>query len=153
GHTSDKDTKTQPDKTQPQAPTAADITTESPSVQGKTEPGPTITVNIPGHESITGIVHDKGNYVIELPMVLNGGEEVPIIATDKVGKVSSETKKTVTDITAPVKPSVNGVRSIDKEATGQAQPGSEVTVHFPDGTTSKATADRDGNYSVEVPDS
>ena len=153
GNTSDKATTTVADKTAPDAPTADDITSESPSVKGKAEPGSTITVNIPGHDPITGTVDDNGNYEIDLPKDLQGGEEVTITATDKDGNVSSETKKTVTDTTAPVKPSVNGVSSTDKEVTGQAEPGSEVTVHFPDGTTSKATADRDGNYSVEVPDS
>ncbi len=153
GNTSDKATTTVADKTAPDAPTADDITSESPSVKGKAEPGSTITVNIPGHDPITGTVDDNGNYEIDLPKDLQGGEEVTITATDKDGNVSSETKKTVTDTTAPVKPSVNGVSSTDKEVTGQAEPGSEVTVHFPDGTTSKATADQDGNYSVEVPDS
>ena len=153
GNTSDKATTTVADKTAPDAPTADDITSESPSVKGKAEPGSTITVNMPGHDPITGTVDDNGNYEIDLPKDLQGGEEVTIRATDKDGNVSSETKKTVTDTTAPVKPSVNGVSSTDKEVTGQAEPGSEVTVHFPDGTTSKATADRDGNYSVEVPDS
>ena len=153
GNTSDKATTTVADKTAPDAPTADDITSESPSVKGKAEPVSTITVNMPGHDPITGTVDDNGNYEIDLPKDLQGGEEVTIRATDKDGNVSSETKKTVTDTTAPVKPSVNGVSSTDKEVTGQAEPGSEVTVHFPDGTTSKATADRDGNYSVEVPDS
>ncbi|WP_340578929.1 Ig-like domain-containing protein, partial [Staphylococcus aureus] len=34
---------------------------------------------------------------------------------------------------------------------GTAEPGSEVTVTFPDGTTATGTADDQGNYTIEIP--
>ena len=49
-------------------------------------------------------------------------------------------------------PTVVGVNSTDKEVTGTAEPGSEVTVHFPDNKTGTATADDNGNYTVKIPD-
>ena len=152
GNTSDKTTTTVADKTAPDAPTASDVTSEDDAITGKAEPGSEVTVNIPGHDPITGTADDEGNYNIDLPKDLQGGEEITVTAKDKDGNVSGETKKTVSDKTAPSKPSVEGVNSTDKEVTGKAEPGSEVTVHFPDGTTSTGKADDEGNYTVEIPD-
>ncbi|WP_206169776.1 Ig-like domain-containing protein, partial [Staphylococcus argensis] len=152
GNTSDKATTTVADKTAPDAPTADDITSEDNAIKGKAEPGSEVTVNIPGHDPIKGTADNDGNYSIELPKDLQGGEEITVTAKDKDGNVSGETKKTVTDATAPDKPSVRGVNSTDKEITGTAEPGSTVTVTFPDGTTSTGTADDDGNYTVKIPD-
>ena len=152
GNTSDKATTTVADKTAPDAPTANDVNSEDDAIKGKAEPGSEVTVNIPGHDPITGTADDEGNYNIDLPKDLQGGEEITVTAKDKDGNVSGETKKTVTDATAPNKPSVKGVNSTDKEVTGTAEPGSTVTVKFPDGTTSTGTADDDGNYTVKIPD-
>ncbi len=152
GNTSDKATTTVADKTAPDAPTANDVNSEDDTIKGKAEPGSEVTVNIPGHDPITGTADDEGNYSIDLPKDLQGGEEITVTAKDKDGNVSGETKKTVTDATAPNKPSVKGVNSTDKEVTGTAEPGSTVTVKFPDGTTSTGTADDDGNYIVKIPD-
>ncbi|MBX8994137.1 YSIRK-type signal peptide-containing protein [Staphylococcus pettenkoferi] len=152
GNTSDKATTTVADKTAPDAPTAEDVNSEDDAIKGKAEPGSEVTVNIPGHDPITGKADDDGNYSIDLPKDLEGGEEITVTAKDKDGNVSGETKKTVTDATASNKPSVKGVNSTDKEVTGTAEPGSTVTVKFPDGTTSTGTADDDGNYIVKIPD-
>ncbi|WP_260979851.1 Ig-like domain-containing protein [Staphylococcus pettenkoferi] len=152
GNTSDKATTTVADKTAPDAPTAEDVNSEDDAIKGKAEPGSEVTVNIPGHDPITGTADDNGNYSIDLPKDLQGGEEITVTAKDKDGNVSGETKKTVTDATAPAKPSVKGVNSTDKEVTGKAEPGSEVTVHFPGNETGTAIADEDGNYTVEIPD-
>ncbi|MDU0447961.1 Ig-like domain-containing protein, partial [Staphylococcus epidermidis] len=48
-------------------------------------------------------------------------------------------------------PVVNGVSSDDTQVTGQAEPGSTVTVTFPDGTTATGKVDEDGNYTIEIP--
>ena len=152
GNTSDATTTTVADKTAPDAPTASDVNSEDKQLTGKAEPGSEVTVNIPGHDPITGTADDEGNYNIDLPKDLQGGEEITVTAKDKDGNVSGETKKTVTDATAPNKPSVEGVNSTDKEVTGTAEPGSEVTVHFPGNKTGTAIADEDGNYTVEIPD-
>ncbi|MCE3315393.1 Ig-like domain-containing protein, partial [Staphylococcus aureus] len=37
------------------------------------------------------------------------------------------------------------------QVTGQAEPGSTVTVTFPDGTTATGTADDQGNYTIDIP--
>src|SRR5699024_5093691 len=48
-------------------------------------------------------------------------------------------------------PTVNEVTSEDKTIRGTAEPGSTVTITFPDGTTATGTADDEGNYTIEIP--
>ncbi|WP_421258977.1 inverse autotransporter beta domain-containing protein [Aeromonas sp. 600886] len=60
----------------------------------------------------------------------------------------------IDDATVPGAPTltVTDSNGDDKpEATGKAEPGSTVTITWPDGTTSTTTADEDGNYSLEAP--
>src|SRR5699024_12246151 len=57
----------------------------------------------------------------------------------------------VKDITAPAAPTVNEVTSEDTTIGGTAEPGSTVTVTFPDGKTATGTADDQGNYTIEIP--
>ncbi|WP_436856021.1 Ig-like domain-containing protein, partial [Staphylococcus caeli] len=39
----------------------------------------------------------------------------------------------------------------DTTISGTAEPGSTVTVTFPDGTTATGTADDEGNYTIDIP--
>src|SRR5699024_8115276 len=96
---------------------------------------------------------DQGNYTIEIPtnVDLKGGENIVVTATDKDGNKSEETTTTVKDTTAPSAPTVNGVTSEDTTIGGTAEPGSTVTVTFPDGKTATGTADSEGNYTIEMP--
>ncbi|PNZ10083.1 hypothetical protein CD106_12905, partial [Staphylococcus xylosus] len=76
----------------------------------------------------------QGNYTIEIPskVDLNGGEPIRVVSEDKDGNVSLETTTTVVDTTAPEAPTVNEVTSEDTTVSGTAEPGSTVTVTFPD---------------------
>ncbi|MFL1422845.1 Ig-like domain-containing protein, partial [Staphylococcus ureilyticus] len=96
---------------------------------------------------------DEGNYTIDIPsnVDLEGGEPIKVVATDKDGNTSEEATTTVTDTTAPESPTVEEVTSEDTQISGTAEPGSEVTVTFPDGTTATGTADSEGNYTVDIP--
>ncbi|HFI0520891.1 TPA: Ig-like domain-containing protein, partial [Streptococcus suis] len=58
---------------------------------------------------------------------------------------------TPADKTAPAAPVVNAPKEGDTTVTGTAEPGSTVTVNFPDGSTATTTADENGNYTVDVP--
>ncbi|HHK3652189.1 TPA: Ig-like domain-containing protein, partial [Staphylococcus aureus] len=57
----------------------------------------------------------------------------------------------VTDTTAPDAPTVNDVTSDATQVTGQAEPGSTVTVAFPGGGKASTTADDAGNFIVDIP--
>ncbi|MDK6812316.1 Ig-like domain-containing protein, partial [Lactobacillus jensenii] len=88
-----------------------------------------------------GTTDEDGNYTITIPTNedLKGGEALPVTSTDKAGNTSAPATTTVTDTTAPTAPSVNPVTSDDTQITGKAEPGSTVTVTFPDGTTASGT--------------
>ncbi|MDK4265284.1 Ig-like domain-containing protein [Staphylococcus warneri] len=153
GNTSAPATTTVTDTTAPTAPSVNPVTSDDTQITGKAEPGSTVTVTFPEGTKASGTTDADGNYVIDIPANedLKGGETLPVTATDKAGNQSGETTTTVTDTTAPTAPSVNPVTSDDKTITGKAEPGSTVTVTFPDGTTTTGTADQDGNYVIDIP--
>ena len=129
------------------------MTSEDTTITGTAEPNSTVTVTFPDGTSATAETDADGNYVIDIPSNedLKGGEVLPVTATDKAGNTSDEASTTVTDITAPVVPTVNPVTSEDTTITGKAEPNSTVTVTFPDGTTATGTTDADGNYTIDIP--
>ncbi|MEX3496290.1 Ig-like domain-containing protein [Staphylococcus warneri] len=153
GNTSAPATTTVTDTTAPTAPSVNPVTSDDTQITGKAEPGSTVTVTFPDGTKASGTTDADGNYVIDIPANedLKGGETLPVTATDKAGNQSGETTTTVTDTTAPTAPSVNPVTRDDKTITGKAEPGSTVTVTFPDGTTTTGTADQDGNYVIDIP--
>ena len=101
---------------------------------------------------LLGTADDQGNYTIDVPsnVDLNGGEEIQVKATDNRGRDSVTVTTTATDVTAPDAPTV-GIRCDATQVTGQAEPGSTVTVTFPDGTTATGTDDHQGNYTIDIP--
>ncbi|PTU83029.1 hypothetical protein BUZ67_10830 [Staphylococcus pasteuri] len=153
GNTSGEATTTVTDTTAPDAPTVNPVTSDDTQITGKAEPNSTVTVTFPDGTKASGITDADGNYVIDIPANedLKGGEDLPITATDKAGNTSGETKTTVTDTTAPTIPTVNPVTSDDTQIKGKAEPGSTVTVTFPDGTTATGTTDAEGNYVIDIP--
>ncbi|RXS24859.1 hypothetical protein ER611_09335, partial [Streptococcus pyogenes] len=122
-------------------------------ITGKAEPGSTVTVTFPDGTTASGTTDADGNYVINIPSGedLKGGETLPVTATDKDGNKSEPATTVVTDTTAPTVQSVNPVTSDDTQITGKAEPGSTVTVTFPDGNTASGTTDADGNYVINIP--
>ncbi|XVL26328.1 Ig-like domain-containing protein [Staphylococcus equorum] len=141
------------DTTAPAAPTVNEVTSGDTQLTGTGEPGSTITVKFPDGSVVTGTVDNQGNYVIDLPVdkKLNGNEELVVTSTDSSGNVSRETKVTVKDATAPARPTVNKVTSGDTKVTGTGEPGSTITVKFPNGTIVTGRADNQGNYVINVP--
>ncbi|PNZ73739.1 Ig-like domain-containing protein, partial [Mammaliicoccus stepanovicii] len=156
----DKDGNTSPDvqttvkdTTAPTAPTVNPVTSEDKVITGASEPGSTVTVTFPDGTTATGTTDKDGNYTINIPsnVDLVGGEALPVTATDAEGNKSEETTTTVKDTTAPTAPTVKPVTSEDKVITGASEPGSTVTLTFPDGTTATGTTDKDGNYTIDIP--
>ncbi|WP_082587079.1 Ig-like domain-containing protein [Staphylococcus sp. NAM3COL9] len=141
------------DATAPVTPTVNEVPSEGTQVTGTGEAGSTITIKFPDGSVITGTVDDQGNYVIDLPVdkQMNGNEELVITSTDASGNVSPETRLIVTDATAPVAPTVNEVTSEGKQVTGAGEPGSTITVKFPDGSVVTGKVDDQGNYVIDIP--
>ncbi|WP_436862735.1 Ig-like domain-containing protein, partial [Staphylococcus caeli] len=153
GNVSGEATTTVTDTTAPEAPTVNDVTSDDTQISGTAEPGSTVTVTFPDGTTATGTADDAGNYTVEIPanVDLKGGETLNVTSTDKDGNVSGEATTTVTDTTAPEAPTVKDVTSDDTQISGTAEPGSTVTVTFPDGTTGTGTADDEGNYTIDIP--
>ena len=153
GNKSEPATTTVSDKTAPEAPTVNPVTSDDTQITGKAEPNSTVTVTFPDGHTASGTTDADGNYVINIPSSedLKGGETLPVTATDKAGNTSEQASTVVTDTTAPTVPTINPVTSEDKTITGKAEPGSTVTVTFPDGTTATGTTDNNGNYVINIP--
>ncbi|MEJ7464267.1 Ig-like domain-containing protein, partial [Staphylococcus saprophyticus] len=153
GNTSEPASTVVTDTTAPSVPTINPVTSDDTQITGKAEPNSTVTVTFPDGTTATGKTDDNGNYVIDIPSNedLKGGETLPVTATDKDGNTSEPAKTVVTDTTAPSVPTINPVTSEDKTITGKAEPGSTVTVTFPDGTTATGKTDENGNYVIDIP--
>ncbi|MEJ7456344.1 Ig-like domain-containing protein, partial [Staphylococcus warneri] len=153
GNTSEPTTTVVTDTTAPSVPTINPVTSDDTQITGKAEPNSTVTVTFPDGTTTTGKTDENGNYVIDIPSNedLKGGETLPVTATDKDGNTSEPATTVVTDTTAPEAPTVNPVHKGDKTITGKAEPGSTVTITFPDGTTATGKTDENGNYVIDIP--
>ncbi|RIM14327.1 YSIRK signal domain/LPXTG anchor domain surface protein, partial [Staphylococcus cohnii] len=136
GNVSPETKVTVTDATAPAAPTVNEVTSEGTQVTGTGEAGSTITVKFPDGSVVTGTVDNQGNYAIDLPVdkKLNGNEELVVTSTDDSGNVSPETRLTVKDTTAPDAPTVKEVTSEASQVSGTGEPGSTMTIKFPDGS-------------------
>ncbi|WP_271399498.1 Ig-like domain-containing protein [Staphylococcus nepalensis] len=154
GNPSDSVTTTVTDTTAPEAPTVNEVTSEDTTVSGTSEPGSTVTVMFPDGTTATGTADEEGNYTIEIPTDINldGGENITVTAKDKAGNPSESATTTVVDATAPEAPTVKEVTSEDKTIRGTAEPGSTVTITFPDGKTADGKANAQGEYSIAIPE-
>ncbi len=71
-------------------------------------------------------------------------------ATDAAGNVGTDTGVVTVDTTAPAAPVIDPVNETDP-ITGTAEPGSTVTVTYPDGSTASVVAGPDGTWTVPNP--
>ncbi|MFA9440213.1 Ig-like domain-containing protein, partial [Uliginosibacterium sp. sgz301328] len=119
------------------------------TVSGTAEPGSTVTVTYPDGSTATTTADADGNYSVTTDVPQTTGT-VDVTATDVAGNTSEPTEVSYTDSGAPVAPVVNVTANEDGGLTvsGTVEPGSKVTVTYPDGSTASTTADADGNYSV-----
>lgn len=137
------------DAVAPNAPTVETIVGDN-DIVGEAEPGSTVTVTYPDGSTANTLADENGHFTHNPG--LNPGEKVTVSATDAAGNVSPPTEAYMVpeDQLAPESPVVNPVNGTDP-VTGLAEPGSEVTVHFPDGKQETVIAGADGSFSVPNP--
>lgn len=109
---------------------------------GGANPGDDVEVTLPGGETGSGEADGDGEWEVEFPDVpydpdLDPGD-VGVITNPKPGE------PIVDDIT----PNPDGSVTV---GGGGANPGDQITVTFPDGSTGTGTADDNGNWSVTSP--
>ncbi|PTJ11253.1 hypothetical protein BU044_01885 [Staphylococcus simulans] len=142
------------DSIAPEAPVVNPIEAGDRTVTGTgKEPGSTVTVTFPDGSTVTTKVDKDGNWKVDVPeaVTLKDGDNVKAVITDEAGNVSKETVTPVKDTVAPEAPVVNVIHAGDKVVTGTAEPGTTVTVTFPNGTVVTVKVGQDGTWSVDVP--
>ncbi|UXR47836.1 Rib/alpha-like domain-containing protein [Staphylococcus simulans] len=142
------------DSIAPEAPVVNPIEAGDRTVTGTgKEPGSTVTVAFPDGSTVTTKVDKDGNWKVDVPeaVTLKDGDNVKAVITDEAGNVSKETVTPVKDTVAPKAPVVNVIHAGDKVVTGTAEPGTTVTVTFPNGTVVTVKVGQDGTWSVDVP--
>ena len=81
------------------------------------------------------------------------GDKVTVVEKDKDGHTSPATEVTVGDYPNTAhQPTVDPIHSGDKTVTGKGTPGNTVEVTLPDGSKVTGTVDKDGNFTIKVPD-
>ncbi|KSZ64931.1 cell wall anchor protein, partial [Staphylococcus epidermidis] len=115
--------------------------------------GSTVTVT-DSNNNVLGTVTipaDDTSAAINVDTPLEAGTVLTSTAS-KDGKTSDVSDQiTVTDATAPDAPTLDEVNTDATQVTGQAEPGSTVTVAFPGGGKASTTADDAGNFIVDIP--
>lgn len=109
---------------------------------GGANPGDDVEVTLPGGETGSGGADDNGEWEVEFPDVPYDPELDP--GDIGVGTSPQPGEPVVDDVTT------NPDGSVTVGGSG-ANPGDQITVTFPDGTTGKGTADDNGDWSVVSP--
>ncbi|KHN65704.1 hypothetical protein DH17_17900, partial [Acinetobacter oleivorans] len=101
-------------------------------ITGTAEPGSTVTVTYPDGSTASVVAGPDGGWSVPNPG-LSDGDTVTAVSTDPAGNTSNPATAVV-DALAPNTPVIDPVNGTDP-ITGTAEPGSTVTVTYPDGST------------------
>ena len=136
-------------------PTVDPVTAGDKTVHGKGTPGNTVEVTFPGGSTVTGEVDKDGNFTVKVPdgTTLKPGQEITVVEKDNHGHASTPTKVTVGDTANEAhQPQVDPIHGGDTSVSGKGTPGHTVEVTLPDGSTVTGEVDKDGNFTIKVPD-
>ncbi|AYY53832.1 BapA/Bap/LapF family large adhesin [Acinetobacter baumannii] len=125
----------------------------TPALTGTvSDPTATVVVNVDGVD-YPAVNNGDGTWTLAdntLPVLADGPHTITVTATDAAGNVGNDTAVVTIDTTAPNAPVLDPINATDP-VSGQAEPGSTVTVTYPDGTTATVVAGTDGSWSVPNP--
>ncbi|AVE56390.1 BapA/Bap/LapF family large adhesin [Acinetobacter baumannii] len=116
------------------------------------DPTATVVVNVDGVD-YPAVNNGDGTWTLAdntLPTLADGSHTITVTATDAAGNVGNDTAVVTIDTVAPNAPVLDPINATDP-VSGQAEPGSTVTVTYPDGTTATVVAGTDGSWSVPNP--
>ncbi|WP_420366943.1 BapA/Bap/LapF family large adhesin [Acinetobacter baumannii] len=116
------------------------------------DPTATVVVNVDGVD-YPAVNNGDGTWTLAdntLPTIADGPHTITVTATDAAGNVGNDTAVVTIDTVAPNAPVLDPINATDP-VSGQAEPGSTVTVTYPDGTTATVVAGTDGSWSVPNP--
>ncbi|MGZ4106689.1 MAG: Ig-like domain-containing protein, partial [Tumebacillaceae bacterium] len=138
------------DTTPPAKPVVNPVGDQDSFVTGMAEAGSTVKITANGIVQQTGTANANGAF----SLVINQqaiGTVLTVTATDAQGNVSDAATVTVSDRTAPVTPTVQGLTEDDTTVTGVAEAGSIVKVVNHDAIIGQGTANADGSFSIAIP--
>ncbi|MEO3990874.1 BapA/Bap/LapF family large adhesin [Pseudocitrobacter cyperus] len=140
------------DTTPPGAPTNLAISPDGKTITGNAEPGSTIIIRDPDGNVIgTGKTGNDGKFTVGLDKPQLNGEHLTVEAKDPSNNTGPSTPITAPDTTAPDAPTDLAVSNDGKSVTGNAEPGSTVTIRDPNGNViGTGTAGSDGKFTVEL---
>lgn len=140
------------DTTPPDAPTNLAISPDGKTVTGNAEPGSTIIIRDPNGNIIgTGKTGDDGKFTVGLDKPQSNGEHLTVEAKDPSNNTGPSTPITAPDTTPPNAPTDVAVSNDGKTVTGNAEPGSTVTIRDPNGNViGTGTAGSDGKFTVDL---
>lgn len=140
------------DTTPPDAPTNLAISPDGKTVTGDAEPGSTIIIRDPNGNIIgTGKTGDDGKFTVGLDKPQSNGEHLTVEAKDPSNNTGPSTPITAPDTTPPNAPTDVAVSNDGKTVTGNAEPGSTVTIRDPNGNViGTGTAGSDGKFTVDL---
>ncbi|WP_213074681.1 Ig-like domain-containing protein, partial [Acinetobacter baumannii] len=116
------------------------------------DPTATVVVNVDGVD-YPAVNNGDGTWTLAdntLPTLADGPHTITVTATDAAGNVGTDTGVVTVDTAAPAAPVIDPVNGTDP-ITGTAEPGSTVTVTYPDGSTASVVAGPDGTWTVPNP--
>ncbi|MDC5268490.1 Ig-like domain-containing protein, partial [Acinetobacter baumannii] len=116
------------------------------------DPTATVVVNVDGID-YPAVNNGDGTWTLAdntLPTLADGPHTITVTATDAAGNVGTDTGVVTVDTAAPAAPVIDPVNGTDP-ITGTAEPGSTVTVTYPDGSTASVVAGPDGTWTVPNP--
>ncbi|MEH7094898.1 Ig-like domain-containing protein [Neobacillus vireti] len=132
----------------PAAPQVNKVGDNAKEVTGKAESG--ATVKVFSGTKLLGYASSSGLFKVVIP-IQKAGTVLSVKAYDPAGNVSTETKVTVTDVTAPAKPIVNVIKNTTAYVTGKAEPKSKVRIY--NGSVQIGYGDTNtlGNFTIKIP--
>ena len=118
-------------------------------VAGTSDQGTTVQVTWPdGTVTSTDQASTDGKWSITTPSGMGSGT-ITVVAKDADGNQSKPVTATL-DTDAPRTPTVDEANAT--KVAGTSEPGTTITVTWPDGTVTNSPADKDGKWSVTTPD-
>lgn len=140
------------DTTPPGAPTNLAISPDGKTITGNAEPGSTITIRDPDGNIIgTGKTGNDGKFTVDLNTPQSNGEHLTVEAKDPSNNTGPSAPITAPDTTPPDAPSNLAISADGKTVTGNAEPGSTVTIRDPNGNViGTGTTGSDGTFTVDL---